>query len=481
MRFVRLAAALGVGVASLVAGQNLRQNRDKTARQYYGYSNSNNNNGYSSVSSSQAMQQPASAAPTAHSNGYANDYTNYQQQYGFYDNYGSASDYAQDYAPAATFGSGVAENPDSSPALSALALLGFLYFLNLIQDVLQNNNGRRRRSLTPLQDAMEGDQLKPLGSLESLDEEQLKPSGALESLDEEQLKPSGALESLDEEQLKYLESVGSLEEDKLALSESAEPEKDEQLEEIASDRNQSGRRLSFFENLFIRLPQALGLVKKNRIDRNGRDEASMTVGGFLTSRLKMISSIMNFLRDPSPLRVRRSLLRSDQAAARTAGDGERPEAQDPRRSARSRRFTRGMNAWYGDLLGRNAEGRQGAGGMAAKVVSALGGGRDLQAAASAEAVPALLEATLALSGGAHPHCLQRVLCRISAQQQTLSLAPRLALQLLSNKLAEGAASPEDHLKAVAAGRRGEDCGKSFPHCRQEPQEEPRLPSELGDP
>ncbi|XP_047481139.1 uncharacterized protein LOC125033565 [Penaeus chinensis] len=459
MRFVRVAAALGLGVASLVTGQNLRQNRDKTARQYYGYNN-NNNNGYNSVSSNQVMQQSASPAPTAHSNGYANDYTNYQQQYGYYDNYGSASDYAQDYAPAATFGSGVAENPDSSPALSALALLGFLYFLNLIQDVLQNNNGRRRRSLTPLQDAMEGEQLKPLGSLESLDEEQLKPLASLESLNEEQLKP--------------LESAGSLEEDMLTLSESPEPERDEQLEEVASDRNQSGRRLSFFENFFIRLPQALGLVKKKRIDRNGRDEAAMTVGGFLTSRLKMVSSIMNFLRDPSPMRVRRSLPMS-------GGDGGRLEGQDQLRSARSRRYTRGMNAWYGDLLGRNAEGRQGAGGIAAKVVSALGGGRDLQAAASAEAVPALLEATLALAGGAHPHCLQRVLCRISAQQQTLSLAPRLALQLLSNKLAEGAAGPEDHLKAVAAGRRGEDCERSFPHCRQEPQEEPGLSSELGGP
>lgn len=73
------------------------------------------------------------------------------------------------------------------------------------------------------------------------------------------------------------------------------------------------------------------------------------------------------------------LQRSDQAAARTAGDGERPEAQDPRRSARSRRFTRGMNAWYGDLLGRNAEGRQGAGGMAAKVRESLESVRECSA------------------------------------------------------------------------------------------------------
>lgn len=78
-------------------------------------------------------------------------------------------------------------------------------------------------------------------------------------------------------------------------------------------------------------------------------------------------------------------------------------------------------------------------------MSALGGGRDLQAAANAEAVPALLEATLALSGGAHPHCLQRVLCRISAQQQTLSLAPRLALQLLRL----GSAPPQWALKMIS--------------------------------
>lgn len=83
---------------SFVRFSDLSLPEDKTARQYYGYSNSNNNNGYSSASSSQAVQQPASAAPAAHTNGYANDYTNYQQLYSFYDNYGSASDYAQDYA-----------------------------------------------------------------------------------------------------------------------------------------------------------------------------------------------------------------------------------------------------------------------------------------------------------------------------------------------------------------------------------------------
>lgn len=117
----------------------------------------------------------------------------------------------------------------------------------LFQDVLQNNNGRRRRSLTTLQDAMEGEQLKPLGSLESLDEEQLKSLESLESLDEDQSTP--------------LESVESLEEDKLKLSHSPESEEGEHLE-VASDRNPSARRLSFFEDFFIRLPQALGLVRK---------------------------------------------------------------------------------------------------------------------------------------------------------------------------------------------------------------------------
>lgn len=86
-----------VRIRSCVRFNSLSRPKDKTARLYYGY-NSNNNNGYNSVSSNQVMQQSASPAPTANSNGYANDYTNYQQQYGYYDGYGSASDYAQDYA-----------------------------------------------------------------------------------------------------------------------------------------------------------------------------------------------------------------------------------------------------------------------------------------------------------------------------------------------------------------------------------------------
>lgn len=47
--------------------------------------------------------------------------------------------------------------------------------------------------------------------------------------------------------------------------------------------------------------------------------------------------------------------------------GGNGEQQVPLRAARSRRFTHGMNAWYGDLSGRNAVSQKGAGGMAAKV------------------------------------------------------------------------------------------------------------------
>lgn len=42
------------------------------------------------------------------------------------------------------------------------------------------------------------------------------------------------------------------------------------------------------------------------IDRGGQDEKPMGIGNFITTRLKMISSIMSFLQDPSPYRVRRS-------------------------------------------------------------------------------------------------------------------------------------------------------------------------------
>lgn len=51
-----------------------------------------------------------------------------------------------------------------------------------------------------------------------------------------------------------------------------------------------------------------------------------------------------------------------------------------------------------------------------------------QQAVKQEAVPALLELSHGLTGSS-PHCLQRVLCRLTSHANELSLLPRMALHM----------------------------------------------------
>ena len=53
----------------------------------------------------------------------------------------------------------------------------------------------------------------------------------------------------------------------------------------------------------------------------------------------------------------------------------------------------------------------------------------VQEAMKQEAAPALLELYHGL-GGSSPHCLQKVLCRLTSHVGQLALLPRVALQML---------------------------------------------------
>ena len=63
-----------------------------------------------------------------------------------------------------------------------------------------------------------------------------------------------------------------------------------------------------------------------------------------------------------------------------------------------------------------------------QAISLLGGGDVAQQMATQEAAPALLELSRGL-GGSSPHCLQRVLCRLTSHANQLSLLPRVALHM----------------------------------------------------
>ncbi|MPC31713.1 hypothetical protein E2C01_025010 [Portunus trituberculatus] len=382
--------------------------------------------------------------------------------YGFYQQ--ASPDYANDVYVPTWHGSGtaVAYDTDSSPALSALALLGFLYFLSLIQNVLQDNSGRRRRSAPALH--LEG------GRMEEHKE-----------VDEGHYITS------------YLEEEPMMGEDRMDRTE-------EHKEKI--DHKDEPRAFSFLEEFFIRLPQALGMQKRQMIDRLGLDKEPMGIAGFIRSRVKMISSIMSFLQDPSPSRVRRAVQDTDyeksvegksfsepfqnpslqsfmalmtevlkeysplnlwsvdesRAFSQNSSDKVAAEEVDERRGVRERRHSpSSMNAWYNELGGRNKEASGGVGSIAAKAISFLGGGEMAQQAATQEVGPALLELSRGL-GSSSPHCLQRVLCRLTSHASQLSLLPRVALHMFSSNLVGGG---ED---AVKAGLRGENCTQTFAEC-----------------
>lgn len=443
------AQVMVLGGCALLASGNVLSHTGVMGRQYYGgYSN---NQGYT-LNNVQQQQQQQHQAVNNNNNGLqaTSDYNTLLQQYGLspgfqdsYSTYGSSAlDYTQDsYAPLASYAAGTvaAENPDSSPALSALALLGFLYFLNLIQDVLQNNNGRRRRSLH---------------------------SGQVHSEEEEEEEGHYSTSYFEENQ--QLEDPRNYHPTDFGFAHQERAVGDEQpwQDKVKEVPKATPRFLSFLEDFFIKLPQALRLRSKKFMERDGRDENPFGIGSFITSRVKMISSIMSFLQNPSPSRVRRTIQADDQTKSSlldmlvdlVGRDAETPES-------RKRRHTHNMNAWYRELGGRNTEVSPALGGMAAKVMSAMGAKDELQETVKKNALPAFLELTRSLDG-THPHCLQRALCRMNSHSEELPFISHLALQLLSNNLAEMSTSyvAEDNFQAIQAGQRGENCDQIFTSC-----------------
>ncbi|XP_063845830.1 uncharacterized protein LOC135091792 [Scylla paramamosain] len=436
------------------------------------YASRNGNTGYGTGSIQHAQQ--ATNGQTLQTQVSPDYYSGTSQQYlpntaGYYGFYQQASpDYAHDtYVPAwHGTGTAAAHGTDSSPALSALALLGFLYFLNLIQGVLQDNSGRRRRSVPAL--GLEG------GRMEAHKEEE-EGHYITSYLEEEPVRGGDRMDGTEEH------------------------------EEEKIDHKAEPRAFSFLEDFFIRLPQALGMQKRQMIDRLGLDKEPMGIASFISSRVKMISSIMSFLQDPSPSRIRRDVQDTDyeelvegktfsepfpspslesfvalmtevlkeyspfnlwpvgegRAFSQESDKMAAEEESDERRSVRERRHSpTSMNAWYSELGGRNKEAGGGVGSIAAKAISFLGGGDLAQQAAKQEAGPTLLELSRGL-GGSSPHCLQRVLCRLTSHASQLSLFPRVALQMLSSNLVDGSKD------AVKAGLRGENCSQTFAECDAE--------------
>ncbi|XP_066939154.1 uncharacterized protein [Macrobrachium rosenbergii] len=368
---MRLLGAAGVGVfiggALLMSAQSMSTHKVRTKRQFNNRQQQNNyGNGYQSRqgNSNNARQQQQQQQQQWYSNSNSNNNNNNDQQYstdyntllqqyaaltsaansntGYYDTYSnSISDYAADaYVPAATFASSVSENPDSSPALSALALLGFLYFLNLIQDVLQNN-GRRKRSVTLPEETEEG-----FYSTSYLEDPLIIPEG------------------MEEESPRFLTDEGTeIVEEEIEEKGDTEQEAVKAEERMDIESPVSGRSFSFLENFFIKLPQALGLTRRHpQIDRDGRDESSWDIGNFISSRIKMISSIMSFLQDPRPSRIRRGVPLTEDDVVRINATEQQSFID------RFRRFTHSMNAWYDALGGENYEPTDDtSSGMAAKV------------------------------------------------------------------------------------------------------------------
>ncbi|KAK4300489.1 hypothetical protein Pmani_027314 [Petrolisthes manimaculis] len=507
VRVVGVVGGLVIG-GMITAGQPLN-NRVIGGQQFYDNRYTNNNQGFSNSGGNPSYgshnTNPINVANTNNwsqgggnhnngGNGYninnnnmhqqqvyqtANDYNSILQQPtnpGYYDTYGTtntAIEYGQDpYVAASTYSTGAMglDTTDSSPALSALALLGFLYFLNLIQDVLQNNNGRRKRSLTSKNEFVGND-------------------------------------TTEENEHYFTHYFG--EEPEVFKNDEDNLERTEESQDVELPDNSQARSFSFLEDFFIRLPQKLGLKRMLLIDRGGEDKKPMGIGNFITTRLKMISTIMSFLQNPSPYRVRRSPqdINNTQSVAMERGIkmlegpsldlliplikevledhntlepqpfkalesenldsvGGEGEGISVDLGARARRHSSSsMNAWYKDLGGRSVEPSQ-AYGIASKVASILGTGENLQDAVRKETMPALVELSRGLDGS-HPHCLQRALCRLNSHSHELSFVPRLVLQLLSNNLA-GAPGlskvPVDNTEAIKAGRRGENCSQTFSEC-----------------
>ncbi|XP_069956166.1 uncharacterized protein [Cherax quadricarinatus] len=476
---------VAVGGTRLAATQAADLNQGNIGKQFYGSNGYGISNtipqGYSnkvipqlgySVSNSK-LQSPS-------------DYNLPLQKHGLsFSKYGSSSHNSKEsYGSPASYATGTvsANKSDSSPALSALALLGFLYFLNLIQDVLQKNSGRRRRSLHP-------------GKVHLEDEEEEEPYST-SYVEGKQLSNDTQQNVYGVSAHVHQDYAGDYE-DRMLKSSKVAP-----------------RYFSFLENFFIKLPRMLGLRPWQSVDRDGRDDNLKGMGGYITSRLKMISSIMSFLQNPSPARVRRAAQGSDlvfvvgedrpeswigssfkslllllrenlqdyfkptrsweksqlhaesEAESFLSGEELNATRDDVVSNKREKRHTHFMNAWYGDLEGENNEVSLGLGNMVEKIMSLMSGGRKLQEIVKADSLPTLLELTRSLDGS-HPQCLQHVLCQLNSHSNQLPFLSRITIKLLSANLAEISTSMsvgDDNQQAIVAGQRGEDCDEVFTGC-----------------
>ncbi|KAK8728760.1 hypothetical protein OTU49_017473 [Cherax quadricarinatus] len=428
---------VAVGGTRLAATQAADLNQGNIGKQFYGSNGYGISNtipqGYSnkvipqlgySVSNSK-LQSPS-------------DYNLPLQKHGLsFSKYGSSSHNSKEsYGSPASYATGTvsANKSDSSPALSALALLGFLYFLNLIQDVLQKNSGRRRRSLHP-------------GKVHLEDEEEEEPYST-SYVEGKQLSNDTQQNVYGVSAHVHQDYAGDYE-DRMLKSSKVAP-----------------RYFSFLENFFIKLPRMLGLRPWQSVDRDGRDDNLKGMGGYITSRLKMISSIMSFLQNPSPARVRRAAQAESEAESFLSGEELNATRDDVVSNKREKRHTHFMNAWYGDLEGENNEVSLGLGNMVEKIMSLMSGGRKLQEIVKADSLPTLLELTRSLDGS-HPQCLQHVLCQLNSHSNQLPFLSRITIKLLSANLAEISTSMsvgDDNQQAIVAGQRGEDCDEVFTGC-----------------
>ncbi|KAL7632418.1 UNVERIFIED_CONTAM: hypothetical protein RMT77_017272 [Armadillidium vulgare] len=174
------------------------------------------------------------------------------------------------------------KGPKTSPALSAVALLGFLYFLNLIQNVLQGSpTGKKRREVTNYVDGNEN------------------IADYLMSFEEIIAKLSNAIYSGE----KGVEGRGFSDIFSYFTGPSGEGQESEE---------RASRVLNFVGSLISKIQYGLGM-KQSASSRNDQylnsyspDPSSEGFWSMFGSRIGLVAKIMDFLNDPRPSRVARS-------------------------------------------------------------------------------------------------------------------------------------------------------------------------------
>ncbi|XP_076028631.1 uncharacterized protein LOC143017729 [Oratosquilla oratoria] len=393
-------------------------------------------------------------------NGYYDAYNNNNNNVDYPDMTAVASSYASvgsSYAPAT-------KDKESSPALSALALLGFLYFLNLIQDTLQNNNGRRKRS--------------------AVDE------GEVQDLEENVSRMARSFSYLEDFFVDLPKALGFSERSAIDFDGPSEGTRRSGLDAIAG----------FFTSRLSLISSIMSFLKDPRPSRVRRDIQSNEVDGDesvdITSSLDFLSKrasqfLKELSQDPSEVLwsiFSQTLLAEDYREeepkndfSTTTSETEKDPDSSPSPSendedgngqntkARPKRFTYGMNSWYEEMEGRiyDPDRPKPVGGLMKQLLKLLGGDEDLRRGVASEALPLFEEMSLGLDGAAHPHCMQRALCRVSHLASGMSGLPRISLRLISNNLAELATTEDlvkQNRKAIVSGSRGEDCNAVFVGC-----------------